>query len=1021
MAVATGSGPVITDKITFKTGQGPVPFGWDVAWWDHDAGVADDGNPNYLVVVVRGSFFVLIDVSLFSLDTTTRKELNIDLNSPPSGVQIIAPSSYVFYTVITGNIQGDNAGATGTEDADTELILTGYDTTGSQYVLITYNGEDAAPTSGSPDPAYVIPLNLNVEPVNMAVGNIDQSSGVGKDSTVYDEVVVVSLNVNFADWFLGYEWGASGTPAADQLNLGNPTNGGLAIAVLQSAADSIPDLLVGVMGLSGGNVAIFQGGAGAGGAFDENSDSWLYDNGADDSRWMGASIVVFEYGGVKRVLLGDPAYMGNSLGSSPYEVGCIAYVANDPNGVLDTGLNYDFSADPHFAGTAITSGNPQYFPTFWGVSSAVGDFNNDGYNDLVIGEPFIDGFNGRILIYWGKDNSIDISSPTDLKGGTSGADTYLWVGFKVCKGDFNGDGKEDLAVASYGTVLILQNSGTWADGYIHSYVVQKVSGTLLGVGDLDGDGCDDLIVEETVNASGNDYSFAYIYWGAPYAAFSDTYKTGIQAENILSTGSSEDRWDGAIVGDFNGDGRNDLVLYMDGYGTSDVGKIYILNGKNIDKGESSTVTDSTTFGYIWYIEGVVDANGPLGLPVLFMADIDEDGREDIVAGDPSYDPSAGADPSQDNTGRVVVFLGRAFPDSANTSITTIDLQKVGSSGYQYFGEVLGVFKGLDPVAPNTVYIVTGDATNASTMAGRWVVLKKGSGDTLEEVTSFDGSWEAGDYGRNRYSVINAGDITQDGWIDLLAFDFGWQQETFGTNSCKIKTGRLHVFCRPNDIMGLSWAGVSGFESDGVEYSVSEGLADFTFKVKYFDPDNEAPSYVKLKFDLDDDGTFEADEIFVMSKEDASDDYYPDGVIYKLELHDISVPEDGTMLYRFEATNSHETTVYKLPADAPAEVVVLSYSTSEIQPGGKIKGVVLTNNRVKAGDSAALHIDTAGKTKRVVIKVYDVSGALVKEVASEEVSGHKIYEISSEGLRAGIYLIYIEVGSEKEIRYMAVVK
>src|SRR3982074_263030 len=66
-------------------------------------------------------------------------------------------------------------------------------------------------------------------------------------------------------------------------------------------------------------------------------------------------------------------------------------------------------------------------------SVAVGDFNGDGKPDLAVA----DGNGVSILLGNGDDTS---SVPTDYPAGSSAA--------SVAVGDFNGDGKSDLAVAN---------------------------------------------------------------------------------------------------------------------------------------------------------------------------------------------------------------------------------------------------------------------------------------------------------------------------------------------------------------------------------------------------------------------------------------------------------------------------------------------------------------------------------------------------------------------------------------------
>src|SRR5438046_12788 len=94
------------------------------------------------------------------------------------------------------------------------------------------------------------------------------------------------------------------------------------------------------------------------------------------------------------------------------------------------------------------------------VSVAIGDFNGDGKNDLAVAN------NGA--------NNVSILLGTGL--GTFGVPANFSVGSgpeSVVIGDFNGDGKSDLAVANGGAndVSILLGTGTGSFGAAASVAV----------------------------------------------------------------------------------------------------------------------------------------------------------------------------------------------------------------------------------------------------------------------------------------------------------------------------------------------------------------------------------------------------------------------------------------------------------------------------------------------------------------------------------------------------------------------
>jgi hypothetical protein len=163
-------------------------------------------------------------------------------------------------------------------------------------------------------------------------------------------------------------------------------------------------------------------------------------------------------------------------------------------------------------------------------SVAIGDFNRDGKQDLAIANVT----NGGISIRLG-----------DGLGGFSGLTGAASVGspHSVAIGDLNGDGLQDLAVAAAdigGNIPIDLGDGLGGFSYIRNVTVGSVPWS-IAIGDFNRDGKQDFAVANLFEAT------VSIRLGDGLGGF-------ISPTEINEGGAA------IAIGDFNGDGKQDLVL-----------------------------------------------------------------------------------------------------------------------------------------------------------------------------------------------------------------------------------------------------------------------------------------------------------------------------------------------------------------------------------------------------------------------------------------------------------------------------
>jgi hypothetical protein len=251
------------------------------------------------------------------------------------------------------------------------------------------------------------------------------------------------------------------------------------------------------------------------------------------------------------ILFGGGNYNVYPTASEPYGVKVMDV---DGDGRPDlVVINYGSNTVSVFRNLSSGPGNLTFAPKVDFVACespravVVADFNGDGKPDIAVVGFTSTGSNLVILTNMCTPGVITFSSPIAVTNVNLGQLESIAVG------DFNGDGKLDLAVGSYGNraVLVYTNNGS---GGITSFVPAGQLSQPVGdprqiaIADLNGDGLPDVAV---VSASGLTGNTVYLFGNTGSAVFDLTasYSTGSGSTPVC-----------LLSGDFDGDGRPDLAV-----------------------------------------------------------------------------------------------------------------------------------------------------------------------------------------------------------------------------------------------------------------------------------------------------------------------------------------------------------------------------------------------------------------------------------------------------------------------------
>lgn len=623
-----------------------------------------------------------------------------------------------------------------------------------------------------------------------------------------------------------------------------------------------------------------------------------------------------------------------------------------------------FLPSSSFAANTATFTGSGAINTF-GQSMAMGDFDGDGFEDLVVGAS-----NGSyIAITYGTGAILSSTTvSTDTAVVITGASSSDFFGVNLASGDVNGDGYDDILVgattsSSAGAVYLIYGKATpLTSGAVESDSANiKFTGTSENLGvvaldDLNGDGFADLVIGARLNSTSSESAGAvYILYGR-----SSTFTTGSMASvaSFQFTGeAAADKFGSSLaVGDLNGDGLAEVVAGAPNNDDAgiDAGAVYIVYGSTTLLSGSASIGASAS-----KLTGEVagDLAGKAGGLAISAQSIDGDSYNDLLVGATQNDDGA------INAGAVYIVPGSAASYSTLTSLGSSSFHEIinGVSGSGMPASLAtGDFNqdGLGDLvigAPyissgtGTVYVIPGSASQADL--------------NLTNATEFVGSSAGDTFG----TTVAVGDLNGDHFPELLMGAVGYNSGD--------RTGAVLI---DYPYIDADLDGMPGTEGVFSEIDTTLFNANVTFDTNDTIPNNG----VEIDGDeIDNDGDGEIDEHNTIAENGAHPYYSTLAAVDNSSENIISVvggvagqvtvtyADDSIYDYTvFSTTTSHTTIVDQYKKTGYAVVLKRSGTKAvllDLYTGEKVDAQDLSKS---ATNSASLLLDDVrndGKTEAVV--------------------------------------------------------
>ncbi len=390
----------------------------------------------------------------------------------------------------------------------------------------------------------------------------------------------------------------------------------------------------------------------------------------------------------------------------------------------------------------------------WSVAG-IGDFNSDGFADVGAGAPFLD-LSVSILdvgyFIWFPGSSTGVKTSNNH---IFGEEANGQMGYSISPaGDLNGDGFDEIMVGApfndsdtniedagqvtiwYGNTVFPAASSTCNGNQANAHFGMS----LASVGDITGDGFDDILI------GAPDYDNGQPNEGAAFLYKGSSNGLELIYSRIFESDQADAKFGQSLagVGDLNGDGDPDFIIGASQYDNDQIneGAVFIYYGLNDPVRIDGSIAAESNQGYAF-----------MGASVSGAGDVNGDGYSDVIAGAYNYDNG------QPFEGVAFLYYGSA--NGLNTTQPTmLEQNQEGSS----FGASVSTAGDVNGDGYSDVIVGASTWTNGEQWEGAAFIFYGSAAGINQAPDALEIDKRKANMGA---AVASAGDINGDGFSDVM--------------------------------------------------------------------------------------------------------------------------------------------------------------------------------------------------------------------------------------------------------------